>query len=194
LTDISLVLASSSRYRRELLARLGIAFETWSPEIDESALAGESPRDSATRLAHAKAAAALARWPAAIVIGSDQVAEVDGAPIGKPGTLDNARRQLRQLSGRAVAFHTALCVLNGASGRRHERLVTTDVAFRVLSDGDIERYLAREPALDCAGSAKSEGLGIALLSRLSGDDPSALVGLPLIALAGILRTEGLEIP
>jgi septum formation protein len=188
------VLASSSRYRRELLSRLGIAFETWSPEIDESALARESPRDTATRLAHAKAAAALSRWPGAIAIGSDQVAEVDGAPIGKPGTLDNARRQLRQLSGRAVAFHTALCVLNGASGSRHERLVTTDVEFRALSDGDIERYLAREPALDCAGSAKSEGLGIALLSRLSGDDPTALVGLPLIALAGILRTEGLEIP
>ncbi|HEX7465077.1 MAG TPA: Maf family nucleotide pyrophosphatase [Usitatibacter sp.] len=194
MTDISLVLASGSPYRRELLARLAVAFETWSPEIDERALAQESPRDTAVRLAHVKAAAALARWPGAIVIGSDQVAEVDGAPIGKPGTLDNARRQLRQLSGRAVAFHTALCVLNGASGKRHDRLVTTDVEFRALSDTDIERYLAREPALDCAGSAKSEGLGIALLSRLSGDDPTALVGLPLIALAGILRAEGIEIP
>jgi septum formation protein len=188
------VLASGSPYRRELLARLAIAFETWSPEIDERALAQENPRDTAVRLAHAKAAAALARWPLAIVIGSDQVAEVDGAPIGKPGTLDNARRQLRQLSGRAVAFHTALCVLSGASGQRHDRLVTTDVEFRALSDADIERYLAREPMLDCAGSAKSEGLGIALLSRLSGDDPTALVGLPLISLAGILRAEGIEIP
>ena len=165
------MLASGSRYRRELLARLGVTFETWSPEIDERALAHESPRDTAVRLAHAKAAAALARWPGAIVIGSDQVAEVDGAPIGKPGTLDNARKQLRLLSGRGVAFHTALCVLNGASAGRHERLVTTDVAFRALSEADIERYLAREPALDCAGSAKSEGLGIALLTRLSGDDP-----------------------
>ena len=188
------MLASGSRSRRELLARLGIAFETWSPEIDERALARESPRETAVRLAHAKAAAALARWPGAIVIGSDQVAEVGGAPIGKPGTLDNARKQLRLLSGRAVAFHTALCVLNGASASRHERLVTTDVSFRALSEGDIERYLAREPALDCAGSAKSEGLGIALLSRLSGDDPTALVGLPLIALAEILRIEGIEVP
>lgn len=188
------MLASGSRYRRELLARLGATFETWSPEIDERALARESPRETAVRLAHAKAAAALARWPGAIVIGSDQVAEVDGAPIGKPGTLDNARKQLRLLSGRAVAFHTALCVLSGASAGRHERLVTTDVAFRALSDDDIERYLAREPALDCAGSAKSEGLGIALLSRLSGDDPTALVGLPLIALAEILRLEGIEVP
>jgi septum formation protein len=194
LNNLLLVLASGSRYRRELLARLGIAFETWSPEIDESALAQESPRETAVRLAHAKAAAALARWPGAIVIGSDQVAEVGGAPIGKPGTLDNARKQLRLLSGRAVAFHTALCVLNSASASRHERLVTTDVAFRALSDGDIERYLAREPALDCAGSAKSEGLGIALLSRLSGDDPTALVGLPLIALAEILRLEGIDVP
>jgi septum formation protein len=194
LNNITIVLASSSRYRRELLARLAIAFETWSPEIDEGALAGEYPRDTAIRLAHAKAAAALAHRPGAIVIGSDQVAEVDGEAIGKPGTLDNARKQLRRLSGHAVAFHTALCVMNGASGSRHERLVTTDVEFRVLSDGDIERYLAREPAIDCAGSAKSEGLGIALLTRLSGDDPTALVGLPLIALAGILRLEGIEIP
>jgi septum formation protein len=194
LNNILIVLASSSRYRRELLGRLAIPFEAWSPEIDESALAGEYPRATAVRLAHAKAAAALARWPDAIVIGSDQVAEVDGEPIGKPGTLDNARLQLRRLSGRAVAFHTALCVLNGASGSRHERLVTTDVEFRALTDGDIERYLAREPALDCAGSARSEGLGIALLTRLTGDDPTALVGLPLIALAGILRLEGIEVP
>jgi septum formation protein len=194
LNNINLVLASGSPYRRELLTRLGIAFETWSPEIDERALAHESPRDTAVRLAHAKAAAALARWPGAIVIGSDQVAEVDGAPIGKPGTSDNARQQLRLLSGREAAFHTALCVMNGPRASRHERLVTTRVAFRALSDGDIERYLAREPALDCAGSAKSEGLGIALLSRLSGDDPTALVGLPLIALAEILRLEGIEIP
>jgi septum formation protein len=190
----NILLASSSRYRRELLARLGIPFETWSPEIDEGALAREYPRDTAIRLAHAKATAALAHRPGAIVIGSDQVAEVDGEAIGKPGTLDNARGQLRRLSGREVAFHTALCVMNGASGSRHDRLVTTDVAFRELSDGDIERYLAREPAIDCAGSAKSEGLGIALLSRLAGDDPTALVGLPLIALAEILRREGIEIP
>jgi len=194
LTTISIILASGSRYRRELLERLGVAFEVWSPDIDESSRPAEKPRDTATRLARAKAEAATARWPGALIIGSDQVADLGGTHVGKPGSLDNARRQLRQLSGNAVAFHTALCVLNGANGRSHERLVTTDVVFRALTDGEIDRYLAREPALDCAGSAKSEGLGIALLSRLGGEDPTALVGLPLIALAGMLRAEGVEVP
>jgi septum formation protein len=185
-------LASGSRYRRALLERLGVAFETWSPDVDESSLASEKPRDTAVRLAHLKAQAGAARFPDALIIGSDQVADLAGAPIGKPGTLDNARRQLRELSGKAVSFHTALCVLHGS--RRHERLVTTHVVFRSLSDAEIDRYLAREPALDCAGSAKSEALGITLLARLSGDDPTALVGLPLIALAEMLRNEGLAVP
>ena len=191
---IKIILASGSRYRRELLQRLGIAFDAWSADIDESSRPGEKPRDTALRLARVKAEAAAQRWPGALIIGSDQVADLDGAPVGKPGTLANARNQLRQLSGQAVLFHTAVCVLNDARARRHERLVTTDVRFRALSDRDIDRYLAREPALDCAGSAKSEGLGIALLARVGGEDPTALVGLPLIALCEMLRAEGVEIP
>jgi septum formation protein len=190
----SLVLASSSPYRRELLSRLGLPFESWSPDLDEAALAGEAPAATAVRLARAKARAGEARWPQAWIIGSDQVADVDGEAVSKPGTLENARRQLRTLSGRTVRFHTAVCLANGASGRAHERLVTTEVAFRALSDAEIDRYLAREPAIDCAGSAKSEGLGISLLARLGGDDPTALVGLPLIALCALLRAEGFEVP
>ncbi|HET7547557.1 MAG TPA: Maf family nucleotide pyrophosphatase [Usitatibacter sp.] len=189
----SLVLASSSPYRRQLLSRLGLPFESWSPDIDEAPLAGEAPRATAIRLARAKAQAGEARFPGAWIIGSDQVAELDGRPIGKPGTLANARRQLRELSGRSALFHTALC-LSRASARVRERVVTTDVAFRALSDAEIERYLAREPALDCAGSAKSEALGVSLLARLRGDDPTALVGLPLIALGEMLRAEGFEVP
>jgi septum formation protein len=128
------------------------------------------------------------------VIGSDQVADLDGRPIGKPGTFENARRQLRDVSGHSVLFHTALCVLNARLERSHERLVTTEVSFRRLSDAEIDRYLEREHALDCAGSAKSEGLGVSLLSRMHGEDPTALVGLPLIALASMLRAEGFDVP
>lgn len=138
--------------------------------------------------------AAGKRYPLAWVIGSDQVADLDGEAIGKPGTVENSRAQLRRLSGHLVLFHTALCVSNDRLERRHERLVTTEVAFRRLTDAEIDRYLEREHALDCAGSAKSEGLGISLLSRLGGDDPTALVGLPLIALAAILRAEGFDVP
>ncbi|HST00394.1 MAG TPA: Maf family protein, partial [Usitatibacter sp.] len=127
-------------------------------------------------------------------IGCDQVAEVEGAALGKPGTLDNARAQLARLSGREALFHTGVALLHAASGREQARVVTTDVAFRRLEPAEIDRYLAREPALDCAGSAKSEGLGIALLSRLGGGDPTALIGLPLIALCEMLRAEGLQVP
>jgi septum formation protein len=194
LNDNSIILASGSRYRRELLERLRIPFETWSPDVDERALPSEPPRETAVRLARSKADAGGKRFPQAWIIGSDQVADLDGNPIGKPGTLDNARRQLRQLSGHAVLFHTALCFWNDRLGRRHERLVTTEVAFRRLTDLEIDRYLEREPALDCAGSAKSEGLGVSLLSRLGGDDPTALVGLPLIALSAMLRAEGYDVP
>ncbi|MGZ5032838.1 MAG: Maf family protein [Usitatibacter sp.] len=194
MTTNSLVLASSSRYRRELLERLGLPFETFSPDIDEDSLPSEPPRETATRLARAKADAGGRRFPNAWIIDSDQVADLDGKAIGKPGTEDNARRQLRDVSGHTVLFHTALCVWNARLERRHERLVTTDVAFRRLTDAEIERYLEREHALDCAGSAKSEGLGISLLSRLGGDDPTALVGLPLIALASFLRAEGFDVP
>ena len=192
--NTTLILASGSRYRRELLERLGLPFETWSPEVDEAPLAGEGPRQTAARLARAKAQAGAARFPQAWVIGSDQVAEVDGTPVNKPGSLDLARRQLRALSARTVRFHTGLCVWNAAARRGHERLVTTEVQFRPLDDAEIERYLAREPAIDCAGSAKSEGLGIALLTRMTGDDPTALIGLPLIELCALLRDEGYRIP
>ena len=188
-----LVLASGSRYRRELLERLRLPFTSWAPEVDETALPGERPEATAIRLARLKARAGAGRWPQAWIIGSDQVADVDGRAVSKPETLDNARGQLRELSGRRVVFHTALA-LAAPDGRLAERVVNTDVAFRRLSEGEIERYLAREPALDCAGSAKSEGLGIALLERLTGDDPTALVGLPLIALCQLLRAEGFELP
>jgi septum formation protein len=194
LANTSIVLASSSRYRRELLQRLGLPFETWAPEVDETPLPSEPPRSTAVRLARLKAEAGARKFPKAWVIGSDQVADLDGRPIGKPGTFENARRQLRDVSGHAVFFHTALCVWNSRLERRHERLVTTEVAYRRLSDAEIDRYLEREHALDCAGSAKSEGLGVALLSRMHGEDPTALVGLPLIALASMLRAEGFDVP
>ncbi|MDH5263107.1 MAG: Maf family nucleotide pyrophosphatase [Betaproteobacteria bacterium] len=190
--DIFLVLASGSRYRAELLGRLGIAFETWSPSVDETPVAGESCAETARRLARAKAQAAVDRFPGAWAIGSDQVAELDGRPIGKPGNRDNARRQLQAMRGRTVVFHTGVCLL--ANGRAHESLVPTAVTFRDLADAEIERYLDREPAFDCAGSAKSEALGIALIASLKGDDPTALVGLPLIALSAMLRSEGAAVP
>ncbi|MDQ3025603.1 MAG: Maf family nucleotide pyrophosphatase [Pseudomonadota bacterium] len=189
-----MILASSSRYRRELLQRLGVPFESWSPEVDEAAMPSEPPRETAIRLARNKAEAGARKFPSAWIIGSDQVADLDGRAIGKPGTFERARQQLRDVSGHSVLFHTALCVWNARLERRHERLVTTDVAFRRLTDAEIERYLEREHALDCAGSAKSEGLGISLLSRLGGEDPTALVGLPLIALASMLRAEGFDVP
>lgn len=192
--DNSLLLASGSAYRRDLLVRLGLPFEAWSPDVDERALAGEAPRGTAMRLARSKAEAAAERHPQAWVIGSDQVADLAGEPIGKPGTREKAREQLRRMRGQTVHFHTGLCLLQGASGRRFEHLETTEVAFRRLDDAEIERYLDREPAYDCAGSAKSEALGISLLERLRGDDPTALVGLPLIALSAMLREAGFQVP
>ena len=194
LANTKLILASGSPYRRELLERLGLPFECWSPDVDEAALPAEPPRQTAVRLARVKADAGGKRFAQAWVIGSDQVADLDGMAIGKPGTLERARQQLRDVSGHSVLFHTALCVWNARQNRRHERLVTTNVAFRRLTGAEIERYLEREPALDVAGSAKSEGLGVSLLSRLAGDDPTALVGLPLIALGAILRAEGFDVP
>jgi septum formation protein len=190
----SLVLASSSRYRRELLKRLGLPFKAVSPSVDESPRASEMPRQTAMRLAREKADAVGRKHPSAWIIGSDQVADLDGQALGKPGTMEFAREQLRALSGHTVLFHTALCFSNSRLDRRHERVVTTDVVFRRLTDTEIERYLEREPAFDCAGSAKSEGLGISLLSRLGGDDPTALIGLPLIALSAMLRAEGFDVP
>ncbi|MDP2810475.1 MAG: Maf family nucleotide pyrophosphatase [Rhodocyclaceae bacterium] len=189
-----LILASTSPFRRELLARLQIPFETAAPDADESAIPGESPAATAERLAVAKARAVADRFPDALIIGSDQVAFQGEARFGKPGTRENAAVQLRAMSGKTVIFHTGLCLMNAASGSVHQRGVPTEVRFRELSDAEIARYLDREDALNCAGSAKSEGLGIALLESLRGDDPNALVGLPLIALCDMLRAEGVDLP
>lgn len=189
-----LVLASTSPYRRELLGRLRLSFDVCAPETDETPLPGEAAAATAERLAAAKAAAVVGRFPDALIIGSDQVAYCGELRFGKPGTRERSREQLRSLSGQAVVFHTGLCLLNAASGRRHLVGVPTEVRFRELSDAEIERYLDKEDALNCAGSARSEGLGIALLEWMKSDDPTALVGLPLIALADMLRAEGLALP
>lgn len=189
-----LVLASTSPYRRELLSRLQIPFETVAPDADETALPGETPPDTACRLAEAKARAVAARYPDALIIGSDQVAAQGGERFGKPGSRANATAQLRRMRGKEVVFHTGLCLLDSASGRAQVRCVDIHVGFRQLSDAEIEAYLDKEDALNCAGSAKSEGLGIALLAYLRGDDPNALIGLPLIALCDMLRAEGVALP
>jgi len=191
---LRLVLASTSPFRRELLSRLQIPFETVAPETDETALPGEDPPATAERLALTKAQAVAERFPDALIIGSDQVAYCGKQCYGKPGTRQNAIAQLQTMRGKEVLFHTGLCLLNAATGRAQVRGVTTEVRFRDFSDAEIERYLDHEDALNCAGSAKSEGLGIALLEYLRGDDPNALVGLPLIALCEMLRAEGVPLP
>ena len=188
-----LILASTSPYRRELLDRLGISFTTVNPAADETALPDEAPEALALRLAEAKARAVADAHPDALIIGSDQVATVNGKIYGKPGNHQRAVEQLRELSGQTVNFFTGLCLYNARTGQAEVRGVPTLVTFRTLSEAEIENYLRREPAYNCAGSAKSEGLGIALLSRLHGDDPTALVGLPLIALCDMLRQQGVAI-
>ncbi|MCK9382406.1 MAG: Maf family nucleotide pyrophosphatase [Sulfuritalea sp.] len=188
------VLASTSPFRRELLARLQIPFETAVPETDESALPGEAPAATAQRLAEAKARAVAQHYPEALIIGSDQVAANGSERFGKPGSRENAIAQLRLMRGKEVVFHTGLCLLNSAANRVQLCCVDTHVGFRDLTDAEIESYLDREDALSCAGSAKSEGLGISLLAYLRGDDPNALVGLPLIALCNMLRAEGVALP
>ncbi len=190
----TLVLASTSPYRRELLGRLQIEFEVCAPETDETPLKGEAPAATAERLAVVKAEAVVGKFTDALIIGSDQVAYCGDSRFGKPGSRENARVQLHSLSGKVAVFHTGLCLLNSGSGRRHVRGVATEVRFRELSDAEIERYLDREDALNCSGSARSEGLGISLLEWMKSDDPTALVGLPLIALAEMLRAEGLQLP
>lgn len=187
-----LILASTSPYRRELLGRLRLAFEVEAPHVDETPQPAEAPADLALRLALAKAAAVAAHHPAAITIGSDQVCDLDGQPIGKPGTHERAVAQLRSLQGRRVVFHTAVAVLRPSAGFQQVVLVSVGVRFRALSDDAIERYLRAEQPYDCAGSAKSEGLGIALLDAIDSDDPTALIGLPLIATARLLREAGLD--
>ena len=189
---LRLILASSSTYRKELLQRLRLPFEVAVPDLDESPLAGESPSATALRLAQAKAQAVLDRYPGSLVIGSDQVATLDGAQIGKPGNHANALLQLQTMRGRQTVFHTALCLLDG----RHSPAVAqvediqTLVTVRDLPDAELDAYLRIEQPYDCAGSAKNEGLGIALLERIDSTDPTALTGLPLIALTGMLRRAG----
>lgn len=189
-----IVLGSSSPYRRELMARLGLPFVAVSPDIDEQALPAESVSALVIRLSAAKARAIGPKFPAAIIVGSDQAAELDGRPIGKPGTRERAREQLTAASGRVVVFHTGLSLLDTSSGRQETVNVPTIVEFRVNDRARIEAYLDQEPALDCAGSFKSEGLGIALCERISSNDPTALVGLPLIALCRLLGNFGISLP
>ena len=187
-----LILASTSRYRRELLERLRIPFRALSPETDETALPGETPAALAERLALAKARALSARFPNAVVIGADQVADVDGVAIGKPGTHERAVEQLRAMSGRTIVFQTALAVVRESIGFAEVRRAPVSVRFRTLGEAEIEFYLRAEQPYDCAGSAKCETLGIALLDAIESDDPTALVGLPLIRTAQLLRAAGLD--
>ena len=188
----SLILASTSVYRRQLLERLRIPFEVISPQVDEAPLTGESTVDLALRLAQAKAAAVAKAHPNAWVIGSDQVADLCGAAIGKPGNFERAMAQLQLMGGQTVTFHTALCLMKGDIETTLS--VPTEVRFRKLSDDILVSYLLAEEPYDCAGSAKSEGLGISLLESIKSDDPTALIGLPLIALSGLLRDAGFIIP
>lgn len=189
----TLVLGSTSRYRRELLSRLNLPFEVAAPEVDETPQAGEAPHDLALRLALAKARAVAARHPEAVVIGSDQVADLAGQPLGKPGEHARAVQQLRQMRGQTVVFQTALAVVCLATGFEQVDLAPVRVRFRDLSDEEIEHYLQAEKPYDCAGSAKSEGLGIVLLDAIENDDPTALVGLPLIRTARMLRAAGVKL-
>jgi len=189
----NLILASTSPFRCELLGRLGLPFDVANPQTDESPLPGESPEEIALRLSEAKARAVAETYPNALIIGSDQVATVDGIIYGKPGTHKRAVEQLRALSGKTVNFFTGLCLLNTRTGEAQVRGVPMLVTFRQLGDDEIENYLRREPAYNCAGAAKSEGLGIALLSSMRGDDPNALIGLPLIALCDMLRNQGVAV-
>lgn len=195
-----LVLASSSAYRKELLARLRYPFDIHAPDIDERPLAKEMPEQTALRLARSKAAAVSACHPGALVIGSDQVATLDGQQIGKPGNHTNALAQLRRMQGRSVIFHTAVCLIDGrldSTGSPYAlqlENVKTTVTFRRLPDAELVRYLELERPYDCAGSAKVEGLGITLLERVESDDPTALIGLPLVTLTTMLRNVGAGIP
>ena len=186
-------MGSSSIYRRELLQRLQIPFEVCSPDIDETPLSDEMPEATALRLAESKAHAVATTYPDALIIGADQVAVLENTLLGKPLTHENAVRQLRLLRGKEVTFHTALSLFNSRSANMQTRLIPSHVKFREISDQQIENYLAREQPYHCAGSAKSEGLGIALIERITGDDPNALIGLPLIALVEMLAHEGIEI-
>ena len=189
----TLILGSSSRYRKELLSRLKIPFEVAAPEVDETPLSNETPRDLALRLALAKARAVASQNPEAVVIGSDQVADLEGLPLGKPGNHTNAVKQLQRMRGKTVIFQTALSVVCLATGFEQTDLAAVKVTFRDLTDAEIEAYLIAEEPYDCAGSAKSEGLGIALLAAIDNDDPTALVGLPLIRTCHMLSAAGVKL-
>ena len=189
----ALILGSSSPYRRDLLARLRVPFEVATPDIDETPLPGERPDATALRLSRLKAEAIAQRHPGALVIGSDQVCTLDDLQIGKPGTHEKALAQLQLMRGRTVTFHSALCLLDSRNGVAQLADVQTRVTFRNLSDAELDAYLRIETPYDCAGSAKAEGLGIALLARVESDDPTALIGLPLVALTAMLRQAGYPI-
>ena len=192
-TPRRLILGSTSPYRRELLGRLRLPFEAVAPDVDETPIAHELPRDLANRLALAKAREVAKRHPAAVVIGSDQVADLGGEPLGKPGTHARAVAQLRRMRGKTVVFQTALAVVCVESGFEQLDMAEVKVRFRDVSDAEIEAYLQAEKPYDCAGSAKSEGLGIALLSSIESDDPTALVGLPLIRTCNMIRAAGISL-
>lgn len=191
--DQLLILASTSVYRSELLGRLKIPFQTAAPDIDETSLPGESARQTAWRLSQEKARAVAGQFPDALIIGSDQVALLGEQQLGKPLTHDNATRQLRAMRGKTVIFYTALSLLNTRTGEMQTEVAENRVSFRELSNNEIESYLRKEQPYHCAGSAKSEGLGIALISRMEGDDPNALIGLPLILLVTMLGNQGVTI-
>ena len=193
ITPRKLILGSTSTYRRELMERLRIPFTVESPHVDETPHPGERPADLAVRLALAKARAVAARFPDQVVIGSDQVADLDGQSLGKPGTHERAIAQLQQMRGKTVIFQTAVAVVCEQSGFCQQSLAPVKVVFRDLTDQEIENYLQTEKPYDCAGSAKSEGLGIALLERIDNDDPTALVGLPLIRTSAMLRAAGVSL-
>jgi septum formation protein len=191
---MQIILASTSRYRQEIIARLGLPFTAVPPVCDETPLSGESALDTAVRLARSKAQSLAADYPNALIIGSDQVALLDGQQIGKPGSFENGVAMLQWMSGRTVVFHSALALYNTASGRLQETVGITRVTLRQLTEQQIRNYLTREPdALHCAGSAKSEGLGGALLEKVESDDPNALIGVPLFKLISMLNAEGVEI-
>ena len=187
-----IVLASTSRYRRELLARLGLPFDVAAPEVDETPHPSESSSQTALRLAEKKARAVAGDFPDSLVIGSDQVLMLGNEQLGKPGNFENAFLQLKKMQGKAMVFHTALCLLNSRTGNLQLRDVPTTIHLRNLSDAQIESYLHKEQPYDCAGSARSEGLGIALIARYETADPNALIGLPLIALTEMLVNEGVD--
>jgi len=190
---LQLVLASTSPYRQELLARLGVPFETVAPKVDETPLPGELPDATAERLSLAKARAVVKQFPGALIIGSDQVALLEGRQLGKPGTHDKAVAQLQSMRGKALEFHTALTLLNALSGATQTATVPVRLVMRDYSDAQIEAYLKKDQPYNCCGSAKSESLGIGLIARFETEDPTALVGLPLIKLTEMLAREGLDV-